>query len=271
MQFRYQALQRKREPDELDAAVMLAAPRGWIAVFVVLIVMAGACGWALLARLHVTVDAPGVLTHPGGTSQVQSPYTGMVGRVLVHPAEQVRAGQPVAEVTDPGGTVRTVTSPFAGKVISAALSPGQYVRTGATAATVERTDLPGDRLVALVFVPADRAARLVPGRPVRLSVSTAPPAVFGLLRGRVTSIDPYPLTREGLAAVAGGELAAEGFKQGGQAPRLVTVDLIPDPGSSSGYEWSTAKTPPVRLGSQTSVSASIELRTQSPFELVLGR
>jgi multidrug efflux pump subunit AcrA (membrane-fusion protein) len=270
VQFRYQALMRKREPDELDAAVMLAAPRGWIAVFVVLIVMAGACGWALLARLHVTVDAPGVLTHPGGTSQVQSPYTGMVGRVLVRPAEQVRAGQPVAEVTDPAGHARAITSPFTGKVISAALSTGQYVRTGATVATVERTDLPGDRLVALVFVPADKAARLVPGRPVRLSVSTAPPAVFGLLRGRVTSIDPYPLTREGLAAVAGGELAAEGLHRG-QAPRLVTVDLIPDPGSASGYAWSTASAPPVRLGSQTSVSASIELRTQSPFELVLGR
>ncbi|MFJ5547849.1 HlyD family efflux transporter periplasmic adaptor subunit [Streptomyces sp. NPDC093225] len=270
MKFRYQALQRKREPDELDAAVMLAAPRGWIAVFVVLIVMAGAVGWALVARLDVTVDAPGVLTHPGGTSQVQSPYTGMAKELLVRPAEEVKAGQAIARLTDPAGQVRTITSPFTGKVISAPLNTGQYVRTGATVATVERTDLPEDRLVALVFVPAERAARLVPGRPVDLSVSTAPPAAFGLLRGRVTSVDPYPLTREALAAIVGGDLAVDNFDHG-QAPRLVTVDLIPDADSASGYAWSSAKTPPVRLGSQTTVSASIELRSQSPFDLVLGR
>ncbi|MCY0920353.1 HlyD family efflux transporter periplasmic adaptor subunit [Streptomyces sp. H27-G5] len=270
MKFRYQALQRKREPDELDAAVMLAAPRGWIAVFVVLIVMVGACVWAVLARLDITVDAPGVLTHPGGTSQVQSPYTGMAQDLLVRPADEVRAGQPVARLADRDGKIQTITSPFAGKVISATLTTGQFVPAGATVATVERTDLPGDRLVALVFVPADRAARLVPGRPVDLNVSTAPPAVYGLLRGTVTHVDPYPLTREGLAAIAGGELAAQSFQQD-QAPRLVTVDLIPASGSASGYAWSSAKPPPIRLSSQTSVSASIELRTQSPFDLVLGR
>ncbi|GLW49144.1 hypothetical protein Stsp02_48050 [Streptomyces sp. NBRC 14336] len=270
MQFRYQALQRKREPDELDAPVLLAAPRGWIAVFVVLIVMAGACVWAVFARLEVTVDAPGILTHPGGTSQVQSPYTGLARDLLVRPDDEVKAGDPLARLTDDAGRVRTVTSPFAGKVISAALTSGQFVRAGSTVATVERTDLPDDRLVALVFVPADQAAALRPGRPVDLSVSTAPPSAYGLLRGKVTSVSPYPLTREALAAVAGGDLAAETFHQG-QAPRLVTVDLIPEPGSPSGYQWSTAKAPPVRLGSQTSVSASIGLRSQSPFALLLGR
>ncbi|MCX5203658.1 HlyD family efflux transporter periplasmic adaptor subunit [Streptomyces sp. NBC_00237] len=270
VQFRYQALQRKREPDELDAPVLLAAPRGWIAVFVVMIVMAGACVWAAFARLDVTVDAPGVLSHPAGTSQVQSPYTGMARELLVRPAQEVSAGQPVARLTDDAGRVRTVTSPFAGKVISATMTSGQLVRVGATLATVERTDLPGDRLVALVFVPADQAARLAPGRPVSLSVSTAPPAAYGLLRGKVARIDPYPLTKEALASLVGGDLAADGYHRG-QAPRLVTVDLIRDRESASGYTWSTTHTPPVALASQTSVTASIELRTQSPFDLVLGR
>jgi multidrug efflux pump subunit AcrA (membrane-fusion protein) len=269
MQFRFQALQRKREPDELDAPVLLAAPRGWIAVFVVLIVMAGACVWSLSARLHVTVDAPGMLTRPGGTSQVESPYSGMARELLVRPAQQVRAGQPVARVDDGHGRVRTVKSPFAGKVISATLPTGQAVRVGDTVATVERTDLPDDRLLAFVFVPNEQAARLVPGRSVNLSVSTAPPAAFGLLRGKVTSVGAYPLTREALSALVGGELAARRLGKG-EAPRLVVVDLLPDRSSPSGYAWSTAKAPPIRLGSQTSVSASIELRSQSPFDLVLG-
>lgn len=270
MQFRYQALQRKREPDELDAPVLLAGPRGWIAVFVVMIVLGGALVWSLTVHLRVSVDAPGVLTHPGGTSQVQSPYAGMAERMLVKPAQQVRAGQPVARLQDTDGRTRTVTSPFAGQVISATLTAGQIVGVGETVVTLERTDLPDDRLLALVFVPADQAARLHPGSSVDLSVSTAPPAAFGLLRGKVTSVAPYPLTREAVAALVGGDLAAGRFHTG-KAPRLVTVDLVPDAGSASGYAWSTAKTPPVHLASQTSVSASIQLRTQTPFDLVLGR
>ncbi|MFG2983215.1 HlyD family efflux transporter periplasmic adaptor subunit [Streptomyces sp. NPDC048258] len=270
MQFRYQALQRKREPDELDAPVLLAAPRGWIAIFVVMIVMAGAVGWAFVGELRVAVAGPGVLSHPGGTAQVQSPYAGLAKEVLVKPAQQVRAGQALFTLQDAGGQPRTVTSPFAGQMISTGLTLGQVVAVGDTVATVERTDLPHDRLVALVFVPADQAARLAPGRPVDLSVSTAPPAVYGLLRGKVTAVDPYPLTHEALASLVGGELAAEAFVTGRQAPRLVTVDLIPDPKAPSGYTWSTAKAPPVRLGSQTAVSASIHVSSQTPFELVLG-
>ena len=218
----------------------------------------------------MSVDAPGVLTHPAGTSQVQSPYSGQAEDVLVRPTETVRAGQAIARLRDTGGHVRTVESPFTGQVISAGLTAGQIVHEGETVITVERTDLPDDRLVALVFVPTDRAARLRLGSTVDLSVSAAPPAAFGLLRGRVTAVSAYPLTEEGLAGLVGGELAASRFHDGA-APRLVTVDLVADPASASGYAWSTARTPPIRLASQTTVTASIQLRTQTPFDLVLGR
>ena len=54
MNFRFKALQRMREPDELDSPTLLAAPRGWIAVFVVLIIMIGAGTWVFAGRLPIT-------------------------------------------------------------------------------------------------------------------------------------------------------------------------------------------------------------------------
>ena len=51
-------------------------------------------------------------------------------------------------------------------------------------------------------------------------------------------------------------------------PRLVIVDLIPDPGTVSGFSWSTKAGPPMRLATQTSVKATINLGTQTPFNLV---
>ncbi|MET7618150.1 HlyD family efflux transporter periplasmic adaptor subunit [Streptomyces sp. NPDC005408] len=270
MMFRFKALQRMREPDELDSPTLLAAPRGWIALFVVLITMAAALIWAFAGQLRVTVNAPGLLTRPGGTARVQSPYNGTVHRLFAHPADAVTSGQPVAEIRDADGRTRKITSPFAGRVVGLAVSDGQVVTTGTSLFTVERTDGPGDRMVAMVFVPSDRAAMLAPGTRVDLAVSTAPPAAFGLLRGKVSSVSPYPLTQEAITGLVGGELAAKRYT-GQSAPRLVVVDLIPDKDTRTGYAWSTTSGPPTELGSQVSVAATINLGSQTPFDLVLGR
>ncbi|MDI2130081.1 HlyD family efflux transporter periplasmic adaptor subunit [Yinghuangia seranimata] len=270
MKFRYQALQRMREPDELDAPVLLAAPRGWIALFVVMIVMTAGVVWTFAGRLDISVGAPGLLTRPAGTARVQSPFAGMVRTLAVRPTDKVTADQPIATIQGQDGQTRVVTSPFAGQVIGVAADAGQVVGPGATLVTVERSDAPNDRMVAMIFVPGDRAARLRPGNAVDLSVSTAPPAAFGLLRGKVTSVSPYPLTPEALAGLVGGEAAAQAFSHGA-APRLVVVDLVANAATASGYEWSTTAGPPMRLNTQVTVSASIDVGSQTPFSLILGR
>jgi multidrug efflux pump subunit AcrA (membrane-fusion protein) len=174
MKFRFKALQRQREPDELDSPLILAAPRGWVAVFVILIVMTGAAAWAVLGWLPLTVSASGLITYPQGTAPVQSLYAGMVLGVLIAPAEQVTAGEPLADVTGPDGTVRQVTSPFAGEVVSVGITSGEVVGAGSTVATIGRTGGHPGRLVAMLFVPASQAVGIAPGESAELSVSTAP-------------------------------------------------------------------------------------------------
>ncbi|MEU3369414.1 HlyD family efflux transporter periplasmic adaptor subunit [Streptomyces sp. NPDC006711] len=270
MNFRYKALQRMREPDELDSPTLLAAPRGWIAVFVVMIIMAGASLWAFRGSLPISVSAPGLLTRPLGSAQVQSPVPGTVTQLLVRATDSVAAGQPVARVRSADGTSSPVTSPFAGHVVGLGVSEGQVIPAGSTLATVERTDAADDRIVAMVFVPAARAVGLVPGRPVDLSVSSAPAGVFGLLRGRITSVSPYPLTSGELTGLVGGDLAARSYAAT-SAPRLVVVDLVRSSATRSGYAWSTTDGPPHALDTQVSVQATINLGSQTPFSLILGR
>ena len=284
MKFRFKALQRMREPDELDAPTLLAAPRGWIALFVVMITMGAAVLWVFLGRLPISVDAPGLLTRPGGTALVQSPYAGTVQQVLATPADTVAAGQPLARVESTTGKVETVRSPFAGQVVGLPVGEGQVVQPGTTVAAVERTDASGSggvdasastgadpaAMVAMVFVPAQRAVGLAPGEPVDLSVSTAPAGAFGLLRGTIESVSPYPLTREAVAGLVGGDLAA-GTYAGSSPPRLVVVALQRDPATPTGFAWTSASGPPGRLTTQVSVSATIDLGNQTPFNLFLGR
>ncbi|MEU6775241.1 HlyD family efflux transporter periplasmic adaptor subunit [Streptomyces sp. NPDC046759] len=270
MKFRFKALQRMREPDELDSPTLLAAPRGWIALFVVLITMSAALLWTFAGRIPITVDAPGLLTRPSGTAMIQSQYGGMVRSVLARPADSVRPGQAVVKVQDAQGRLRAITSPFGGRVVGLSVTDGQVVAPGSPVVSVERTDDARDRMVAMVFVPATRAAALHQGDLVDLSVSTAPAGAFGLLRGRIGSISPYALTKEAVSGLVGGELAAEPYLRGAP-PRLVVVDLIPDASTRTGFAWTSQNGPPMPLSTQVSVTATINVGRQTPFDLILGR
>ncbi|MEU6220008.1 HlyD family efflux transporter periplasmic adaptor subunit [Streptomyces sp. NPDC047022] len=278
MRFRFKALQRMREPDELDTPTLLAAPRGWVALFVVMITMTGALLWVFTGRLPISVDAPGLLTMPGGTGLVQSPYAGVVQEVLAKPADTVTQGQPLARVEDASGRARVVSSPFTGQVVGFPVDKGQVVHPGTTVASVERTDANAgtgggndrDAMVAMVFVPAPRAAGLRPGQSVDLSVSTAPAGTFGLLRGRIESVSPYSLTSEAVSGLVGGDLAAHTYA-GSSPPRLVVVRLLRTADTPTGFVWTSASGPPGRLSTQVSVTATINLGHQTPFNLLLGR
>jgi pyruvate/2-oxoglutarate dehydrogenase complex dihydrolipoamide acyltransferase (E2) component len=226
--------------------------------------------WGFVGEIPVTVTGPGLLTHPAGTAQLQSPYAGLVSTMLVRPPEKVAKGQSVARVERTDGTVATISSPFSGQVVGASVTDGHVVGVGDVILAVERTDGPDDRLVAMLFVPADQALGIVPGRTVDVAVSTAPAAAYGVLQGRVTSISDYPLTTEAVAGLVGGPATAAGYTQSGP-PKLVIVDLLKDAGTASGYAWSTQSGPPFPLASQVRVTATIILSGRSPINLLLGR
>jgi biotin carboxyl carrier protein len=268
MDFRVKALARMRAPDEIDTPTTLASPRGWIAVFVVAVIVAGAAVWAFAGRLPITVNASGLLSHPQGISVLQSPVGGLVHDIRVAPGAQVSAGQTVADI-QAGGTEQPVVSPFGGLVVEVTAATGQVVGAGSTVLTVERTDGPDDRMVALLFVPASAAAELAPGMKANISVSSAPSAAFGLLQGQVAAVSQYPLDPASLNNLLGGDPALSGYTSSG-APWLVTVDLTPRAGNPSGFAWTSAEGPPESLHSLTSVTATVSLGSQSPVSFVLG-
>lgn len=270
MNFRWKAMQKMREPDELDAPMTLAAPRGWIAVMVLLVVTIAAVVWVFVGELPVNVSAPGLLTTPGGTASVQTPWAGTVTDLPVRLGQHIAAGAEVAALRTADGTARTLTSQFAGTVVGLGVSVGQVVASGARMAFVERTDAPNDEVVAMLFVTGDNTSGLHAGTSVDLSVSSAPAGQYGLLRGRVSSVSPYPLTSGQLDGLVGGPLAARKYFKAGP-PLLVLVHLTRDSSTKSGYAWSTKSGPPFRPQTQDAVTGTIEVHSQTPFNLLFGR
>lgn len=269
MIFRFKALAKMREPDELDAPTILAAPRGWITVFVILIVTVAAVGWMITGRLQQTVSANGLITRPQGAAQVQSQYAGLVGSIEVRVGGYVSFGEVLATVLGPGGAARDVISPFAGQVVSIAVSTGQVIGTGTPVVTMERTG-GDDRLVAMLFVSSANVAGIFPGESVRLAVSSAPAAAFGLLRGRVAAVSQYPLTGLEISALVGGDLPIGPLQVGG-APYLVTVSLVTDHKTATGYAWTTASGPPTALALQVPATGTVILGSFAPITLLFSR
>ena len=268
MEFRVKALARMRAPDEIDTPTTLASPRGWIAVLVVAIIIAGGAVWAFAGSLPITASASGLLSHPQGISMLQSPVSGLVSDLSVAPGTKISAGQTVAEIRA-GQQEQPVVSPFGGVVVNVAAATGQVVGAGSTVLTVERTDGPDTHMVALLFVPASTAAEIIPGTNADIAVSSAPSAAFGLLLGKVASVSQYPLDPASLSNLLGGDSSLSGYTASG-APWLVTVDLTPKAGSPSGFAWTSAQGPPVSLHSLTSVTATLKLGSQTPVSFVLG-
>jgi len=269
MKFRFKALQRMREPDELDTPTRLATPQAWAALLVTLVVVAGAGAWSVAGRLPQSLSASGLLVHPLGVTALQSEFAGQVGRVLVAPGAPVTAGQPVADVTEQNGAVRPIRSPFSGIVVSTPVQTGQAVQPGSTVLTVERTDGPDDRLVAMLFVPSSEAQAITPGEQVNLSVSTLPSQQYGLLQGQVSSVGAYPLSPQDVSALLGGDPALAGVGSTGSSTEVV-VDLKSDPSGASGYAWSTSSGAPGPLTSLVQVTGTVNLGSEQPLSLILG-
>ncbi|MES4891865.1 HlyD family efflux transporter periplasmic adaptor subunit [Streptomyces sp. NPDC096012] len=267
MQFRQQALAKLQSPDELDLPVRLARPQGWLALGVTVVVMVAASVWAVTGSVASTVSAPAILTHGQGSYVLQSPVAGQVTDVLVRQGERLPANAPVVKVRTAQGT-SVVRSVAAGRVTTLAATIGQIVRTGSDVAAVEKVAHAGDPLYATVYVPAENAAAIPAHAPVDLTVASVPSQKYGVLRGRVRSVDRTAQSDRSIAAFLGDSQLGEQFTRKGR-PVAVLVELDGTKATRSGYRWSTTGGPPYALDSMSLASGSIKLADQRPLDWLL--
>lgn len=269
MKFRFKALQRLREPDELDTLLRLSRPRTWLAAWTVAALLLSGITWAAADTIPRLARGQGLLTHPLGVSEVQSQLSGVVVAVPAVNGGVVNRGDPLVQVSTEAGAVVKVLAPFPGRVISLVAGSGQVLQRGSTVATIERTDAANDRLLALVVVPTADAKTIRPGAAADLTVSTAQPQAFGVLRGEVFSVGALPLSPEEFRSYFG-QAALVSRLGHTHSYVLVTIDLVKDKGTVSGYRWSTRKGPPFGLDSQIEVSTRITVAREHPISLVLN-
>ncbi|GAA1807204.1 MAG: HlyD family efflux transporter periplasmic adaptor subunit [Actinobacteria bacterium] len=268
MKFRFKALERQRQPDQLDSPLLLASPRGWVAVFTVLITTVMIGLWGFLGSIPRYADASGLLTFAGGIVTVESDVAGALVDLPVTMGQQIHQGQQLGTVRGRGGEDNRIISPASGRVVSVASALGNYVAPGEPLVQLERVGVDDLEMGATLIVSGDMVPYVHPSQEVTLAVPGVNPRAFGRLKGVVESVSEYPVSAQQLATVTGQSSPAG--EPVGENRHLVTIRLLPDSTTVSGYQWTSVSGPPVRLQSRTPVSGALSLGGIKPVSILLG-
>lgn len=156
-----------------------------------------------------------------------------------------------------------VFSPYSGRVIRH-LAPGELVAPGTPIVTLQ-PDV--EALEVVAFVPAVKAKEIRPGMTVEVLPAVVRVEEFGFMPGKVMSVDEYPSSEQVIAEKFRNLALAQSVSMG--PVHEVRIELINDPGTPSGFKWSSGKGPPVKITAATVCTTRIVTREQAPITLVI--
>lgn len=268
VQFRVKALNQMQKPDDLDLLMKVTKRQGWVGLAVLGIALAGLTVWGFTGSVPVQIAGKGMIAAADGVDEIQSQVSGFITEVSIEAGQFVEVGDTIARL-ESGGELVDITARFAGEVTAVLISVGKVIDIGDTLYLTVRSEAGDGSQAAFVFVPADKVASVAPGMSVDLKLDAVPPAAFGVLRGKVTSVNSSPLDRAAIISLLSNAEFADSLLDDGE-PVLVTVSLNTDPSTPSGYEWSTKTGPPFAIPAAARFTALITQGDTRPIDLVFG-
>ncbi|MFP5270972.1 NHLP bacteriocin system secretion protein [Coleofasciculus sp.] len=161
-----------------------------------------------------------------------------------------------------------IRSSYAGLVLELTATNGQVLSAGSRLGSIE-AQRQSKELVAVTFFAVQDGKKIeqrmkdlkAKGKTVEVQVTptTVKRERFGGIKGTVTDVSAFPITKEGVAVSVGNAQVVESLVT--QVPQLeVVAQLKPDSSTFSGYAWSSSKGPPIKMtsGITTTVRATVE-------------
>jgi HlyD family secretion protein len=133
--------------------------------------------------------------------------------------------------------------------------------------TVELANQSNAALQAVIYMPLADGRKVLPEMEVQIVPSTVNREEHGYVRGNVTRVSDYPATPQSMMLL----LQNEGLVRdlAGVAPPTEIRAQLKTAESLSGYQWSSARGPDVKLASGTMCKAEITIERQRPLGLVI--
>lgn len=161
-----------------------------------------------------------------------------------------------------------VISHRTGRILEVLVGEGDFVNKGSPLFKLETEGNESTELEAVFYVSPADGKKVRPGMMAQISPSVVSREEYGFMKAEVKSVAEFPSTFQGMVRVLKNEQLASTLSGGG-APFEIYAKLETDPGTTSGYKWSSPEGPPVKIYSGTLSDVMVTIRRQSPISLVL--
>lgn len=170
-----------------------------------------------------------------------------------------------------------IRSPYSGRVLEVTATSGQVLSPGFRLGSIN-AEGPSQELVAVTFFAVQDGKKIeqklkdlkAKGKAVEVQVTptTVKRERFGGIKGTVSHVSPFPITKEGaVLSVGNAELVESVVAKGAQLE--VEAKLKPDSSTFSGYAWSSSKGPPMKMSSGTTTTVRATVEEVPPITFVL--
>lgn len=262
--FRQEALNRLSSPEQLDQLMRVTSSRSWIALAAVGLLLFVALLWGIFGTIPTTVPAQGFLVRRGVQS-LDAPHAGVVKEIKVGSGDEVAKGQELVVMTGgPGQTETTIVSPFRALVLGRRARREAAVEKDAPLLMLEPLD---ETLSVRLFVPVSDGYGIKRDMAVQVWPSHVRQGDSGHLVGKIRFASKYPVSQDEIERLVTDSELARRIGQAGPCLQVM-VELEADPGSRSGYRWSSSQGTALPLFSGTPCEARITVHEQRPIQLV---
>lgn len=244
---------------------VVSRPLG-IALAGILMLVAAAVVWIVLAQAQDTVTGRGIILPQSGLAEVRAPRAGEVGDLLVAPGSIVAKGQRVARIDLPSNGSEYATSPVAGQVADVPSGEGMTVGTDDALMFVVPS---ASKLLLVAYLPAGEAKSVRLGMEALISPQYVASAQYGDIEGVVVGVGLAPATSGRLLGLLGENASLVKYFMDAGPVLEIRISPKPDSNSPTGFKWTFGNGPPGRITAGTLADVSVVLNAQPALKQVI--
>ncbi|WP_414543916.1 NHLP bacteriocin system secretion protein [Nostoc sp. CCY0012] len=167
------------------------------------------------------------------------------------------------------GTNSQIVSQHNGRILEITVTPGQVVNAGTRLGSIDEENS-SSKLVSITYFPIAEGKKIQSGMTVQITPQIVKRERFGGMVGTITSVSPFPITKEGAINLVGNpEVVAGLMSQKQEGVMQVFADLEPDSSTFSGYKWSSSIGPQLKISSGTTTVVRVKVEERAPLTYVL--
>jgi HlyD family secretion protein len=181
--------------------------------------------------------------------------------------EITNAGQELQDLQDNLTEKAKIVSPFTGEIVGMNVDLGDVVQPGSSLMTAQPTGPNAGFLEAIMYFTSE-GKKIRPGMKAQITPTVVKKERYGSIIGLVTHVSPFPANPKEMNSILLNENLVKSLSKKGSSFE-VRIALVPDPGTTSGYKWTSSQGPPLSIGPGMIAAGSVIVERQPPIQLVI--